>query len=227
MRIINRKEKLKFYPSLASGNPLNLKCEVDRLADFPNLHLDIEDGNFIPNITFGIKTVSRVAEYVGSSRDLDVHLFVNDPQLIIEQLVSLKTRNIKKIAVHIEALRYPLETLQYIRSHGIEAGVGLNFITPAEIIIPFVDRIDYVVVMTSEPDGQGDLFNPNMLHKIIKVTEIMQDENQVWVDGGINADNIKSVVDAGASNIVLGRAIYADECPRAIVENLHKICFNA
>ena len=213
--------ELKIKPSLASADTLNLAAAIDSLGDIPDLHLDIEDGNFVPNITFGMKTIDRVVGYTDGKKNLDVHLLANNPETWIEKLARYP---IKQIAVHFETLTYPLETLKMISDHGIKAGVALNFLTPAEAIYPFMKHIDYVIVMTAEPDGLGELFYPGMLDKIRKVADMCDDVNAVWADGGITKDTIKSVFDAGASNIVLGRTMFNGESAELTAREILKIC---
>jgi len=220
---MKKKEQLKIYPSLASADPLNLENEIKRLGDFPNLHIDIEDGNFVPNITFGIKTFERVVNYLDGKKNLDVHLFVSNPEVWIDR-VALTA--VKKIALPIEALPYPMEVLQQIRNYGIEAGVGLNFSTSADAILPYLTHIDYVIVMTAEPDGLGMKFNPYMLKKIACLKSLIGDEKQIWADGGISKDTVKSVYEAGASNVVLGRAVFGEEDPLKAAEDIMRLCEN-
>jgi len=220
---MNRSERLKIFPSLASADSLNLINEIDRLKGISDLHLDVEDGVFVPNITFGDKTIKRVAQHVGKTKSLDVHLLVREPHMWIDRVACSA---VKKIAVHIEALAYPLEALAQIHRHNIEAGIALNFSTPAEAILPFRKQIDYVIVMTAEPDGLGMQFNPDILEKIKKVKDILGSEGQVWADGGVSKEHVKSVYDAGAANVVMGRAVFGDKNPLQAIQDMVAICEN-
>jgi ribulose-phosphate 3-epimerase len=208
---------ITIIPSIASADPLNLAREIDRLAGIKKLHLDIEDGNYVPNITFGIKTVRRVAEYAGGSAELDAHLIVTCPDRWIDELADC---GVKKIAFHPKALRYSLETMHRIHSRGLAVGFGLDFAESAEGIRPFVPDLDYVIVMTAEPDGHGMQFNPLMLEKIRRLKEILGPEKEVWADGGIGAAVISSVAEAGASTIILGRAVFSASDPLQKIEEL-------
>jgi ribulose-phosphate 3-epimerase len=207
-------------PSIASADPLNLRQEIDRLGNTERLHLDIEDGNFVPNISFGMKTVCRIAEYTKGKAELDSHLIVTDPDFWIDGLAD---QGVKKIAFHPEAVRYPLETLHHIRSRGLKAGFGLNFITPAEAIRPFVSHLDYFFVMTAEPDGSGMLFNPLILEKIRQISQILGPDREIWADGGIAEDTIPQVVAAGATTIILGRAVFSAVDPAQKIKDLLEI----
>lgn len=199
--------KLTVYPSLASANQLSLAGEIDRVASYGRLHLDIEDGVFVPNITFGMRTVRQVAEYAAGRMQLDAHLLVCEPK---EWIAPLATCGITRIAVHLEALRYPLEALRRIRDSGLRAGLALNFATPAEVVRPFLEELDYVIVMTAEPDGGEMRFRPAMLEKL-RLLSGMLEGRELWADGGVNAENMEHVTASGATAAVLGRAVFSQE----------------
>jgi ribulose-phosphate 3-epimerase len=208
---------LTIIPSIASANPLYLKNDIDRLDGIGKLHLDVEDGNFVPNITFGMKTIQRIADYTSGKKELDAHLLVRNPEPWIDPLADC---GIKRIAFHLETVPYPFEMLHHIHSRGMKAGFALNFITPAEAILPFITRLDYVIVMTAEPDGQCMLFNPCMLEKIQKISQYLGGGKEVWADGGISADTIGQAAGAGASTIIMGRAIFSSPDPEAVLREL-------
>lgn len=207
---------IKINPSLASADPLRLQEQIIELGDYPYLHLDIEDGNFVPNITFGMKTVHAVAGF--TSKELDVHLMVTDPGSYIEELLDT---GIRKIAFHIEAVSYPAVYLQKIRSKGGVAGVAFNCMEPVTSVFPYMDLLDYVLIMTSEPDGRGQEFNPYMLEKIRMARQSLPKRISVMADGGISEDRMKQVMEAGADTLVMGRAVWNAEDPgRKIAELL-------
>lgn len=212
---------ITIIPSIASADPLNIMYEMDRLNGTGKLHLDIEDGNFVPNITFGIKTVRRIAEYTAGKMELDVHLLVNNPNTWIDDLAEC---GITKIAFHPDAVHYPLEILRHIHQRGLKAGFALDFSSPASVLCPFLSGLDYVIVMTAEPDGQGMLFNPLLLEKIHQVRQLLGDNREVWADGGIGADTVFPVANAGASVIILGRAIFSAGDPKQRIMELSAIC---
>lgn len=196
---------VRIIPSVASADPLDLKGEIDRLEGIPELHLDIEDGNLVPNITFGLKTVRRISEYAGNKKVLDAHLFVTRPN---EWIYDLAECGIKRLAVPLEPLAYPLETLNRIRQKGMKAGVGLNFATPAEAVLPFLPALDYVIVMTAEPDAMGMRFYPEMLKKIRALSGYFHSGREIWADGGIDKETLPMAAEAGASAVILGRAFF-------------------
>lgn len=199
---------IRIIPSLASAPQLNLKNEIDRLGELTQIHLDIEDGNFLPNITFGMKTIRAVASY--TDRALDAHLMVTNPNLYIEELVKL---GVGEIAIHVEAVPYPSECLSKIRSCGAKAGLAFNCRAPIELALPYQEDIDYIIIMTSEPDGREQLFKPQMLQKIEKARSLLPGRIGIMADGGITDELFPRVVAAGADTVIMGRALWNAENP--------------
>ena len=146
---------MKIIPSIASAPQLDLKCQLDRIKDVPYVHIDVEDGNFLPNITFGMKTVKEVAAY--SKAELDVHLLTTNP---IKYIHELSESGISAVCGHMEALPYPLEFLHEVRRTGMKAGLALNLSMPIEQINSYIGSFDYLLLMTSEPDSCGQRFRP-------------------------------------------------------------------
>lgn len=189
-------------PSIASADQLRLYDALKHFAGYP-LHVDIEDGNFTPNITFGLKTVRSIAaNYNGR---LDVHLFVTEPDRYIDELAKC---NVWGVCFQVEAEPFPLRTLNHIRSYGIKAGVGLNISTLPESLEVFSSSLDYVIVMTGEPDHEEMNFYPGTLNKIRKLRSILPDTVEIWADGGVNRRNLMSCVAQGADHAVFGRVAY-------------------
>ena len=153
-------KQITLIPSIASADQLYIGEQIKSLKTWPWLHIDIEDGNFVPNITFGAKTIKRIAE--NASQELDAHILANRPE---QYLDMLSVCGVKKTAVHIETMMYPMMTLNRIRDLGMIPGLAMNFMTPVECILPFADVFDYVIMMTAEPDGRGDQFYPPILNK--------------------------------------------------------------
>jgi len=176
---------------------------VDSLGAWPYLHLDIEDGAFVPNITFGLKTAAAIAGY--AKQELDAHLLVRDPAPYIPALASL---GVKSLSFHMEAVAYPLEILSAIHRAGMKAGLALNFQIMPECLEPFLLSLDYLLIMTAEPDGEGMRFSPAILPKLRRAKAMLMGEQQLWVDGGIHRGNIPLVMEAGATDIVVGRAAF-------------------
>ena len=207
-------------PSIASANLISIKEEILRIGPGKQLHLDIEDGNFVPNITFGTKIVKEINDNFNLS--LNIHLMTNNPFLYIADLV--KYNNVKKIVVHIESIAFPLQIINYIKSLGLSAGLALNLKTPIEEIACFKNEIDFILIMTSEPDNKGQIFNHLSLEKIKEARMILPLEKHIWVDGGIGEKEIKLVYSEGADTIIIGRAIFNSKYPHKKIKYLKSLC---
>lgn len=206
---------IRIIPSIASADQLHIAEEIDRVRGWKWLHIDIEDGNFVPNITFGEKTIRGIARY--APQELDVHILANDPA---QYLPLLKDCGVKMAAAHIEALPYPLDFLNRVREMGMKAGLALNFATPAEAVSVFSSRLDYVIVMTAEPDGEGQRFYPPVLRKIKRLREILSPETGIWADGGVNRSNMDLVLEAGADTLIMGRCVFGSGDPLQTLREL-------
>lgn len=206
---------IRINPSLASADPLRLAEQIRMLGDHPFLHLDMEDGNFVPNLTFGMKTVRAVAESV--DKELDAHLMVTDPGAYIDELLDA---GIRKIAFHIEAASYPAVYLNRIRDRGGKAGLAFNCMEPVESALPYERELDYVLIMTAEPDGRGQEFNPRMLKKLQRAREIFPRRVEIMADGGISEDRMLQTAEAGADILVMGRAIWGAKEPGRQIREL-------
>lgn len=201
---------IQIIPSLASADPLNLKECLDSLGSVSHVHLDIEDGNFVPNITFGLKTALAVRAY--TSCQLDAHLLVTHP---LDYLEPLLNAGVDAIAIHVESTAYPSESLTRIRKSGAKAGLAFNCKTDIAEALPYVDDLDYVLIMTSEPDGRAQQMKPRILGKIRYARNRLPKTVAVMVDGGIGSDSLTQVVQAGADSIILGRAIWSAKDPES------------
>lgn len=213
---------IKLVPSLASANQLNLKAAIDSVPEAELLHMDIEDGNFIPNITFGLRTVEAVSSQCPRRR-MDVHLMVSDPGLYLDALCKTQVRS---VAFQTEAVSYPAVFLNKIRSGGARAGLAFNLQTPVELAGLYAKQLDYVLLMTSEPDGEGQIFNAQALSRIAQARSILPERVGITVDGGISPELLPRVVQAGADTVILGRAIWGAADPggryRELTEMVNK-----
>lgn len=211
--------EIRILPSLASADQLRLEEQIEALREYPYLHLDVEDGNFIPNITFGMKTIQSIAAVANKKMDvhLDVHLMVTKPDYYIDELLDI---GIKSIAFHIEAVSYPGQYFEQIHRKGGNAGIAFNFRAHPKMILPYVDEVDYVLIMTSEPDGKGQEFHASILKKIEETRRMLPERIRIVADGGISKENMFSVVKSGADTLVMGRAIWNAVDPGQQVEYL-------
>lgn len=208
---------LTISPSIASANQMNLERTVKELEKMKisNLHIDIEDGNFIPNITFGLRTVKNLREI--TNLPFSVHLMTYNPQNYINDLAKI---GVDSITVNIEACDYPREILNMIKDLNIKAGFALNPKTSIEQIYYMLHDIDIVLVMTAEPDCRNQIFICEMLDKVKKLSYINKGRFEIWVDGGVSSSKFNDIYKAGANTVVLGREVFKDG---RIEENINLI----
>ncbi|SHI04389.1 ribulose-phosphate 3-epimerase [Sporanaerobacter acetigenes] len=201
----------KISPSILSADFSNLKEEIGKVeeggADF--IHLDVMDGIFVPNITFGppvIKKIKAVTEV-----PFDVHLMIDRPERYIEDFI---VAGADIITVHAESTTHLHRTIQYIKSYDKKVGVALNPSTSLESIEYVLEDIDMVLIMTVNPGFGGQSFIPAMKRKIQRLRKTIDDNNldiKIEVDGGVKLDNAKEIIDLGVDILVVGSGIYGAE----------------
>ena len=201
----------KIAPSILSADFSKLGEQVEAIsragADY--VHVDVMDGHFVPNISFGsavMKSLNRL-----ETAPYDVHLMIENPDAYIADFVTEKT---EFIVVHQEACRHLHRTVQNIKSHGIKAGVALNPATPVSTLECILDDLDLVLVMSVNPGFGGQKFIPGALEKIKELDRLRKEKDYNYVieiDGGISLDNIKTVSDAGCDIFVAGSAVFKAE----------------
>lgn len=211
-------ETIKILPSIASANQLCIADEMKKIEGTRWLHIDVEDGSYIPNITFGMKMVRSICNAGGF--EYDAHLLVTDPGAYIEELNGC---GVSRIAFHLDAVPYPLKLLNRIRTYGMKAGVALNFKQPVRDVLLFAPSLDYVIVMTSEPDGNGCLFYPPILEKVREARRLLPKPVEVWVDGGIGEAYLEELGAIGVDGAVLGRAVWEAPDPAGQIKRWGKI----
>ena len=197
---------IKIAPSILACNFSQLGQEILALekAGADIIHLDVMDGHFVPNLTFGppiIKSVRGLTSLV-----FETHLMVSNPDSLVDSYVDAGA-NI--ITVHVEACNHLDKTLNYIRSLGCKAGVAINPHTDIKFLSNVIDNLDLILVMTVNPGFGGQKFISNMVNKITAVKEIIGSRKIfLEVDGGINSKNSFQVINAGANILVAGSAIF-------------------
>ena len=202
---------LKLAPSILSADFGHLAEDVKKIeeggADY--IHVDVMDGHFVPNISFG----APVMKCLNGKTNLpyDVHLMIENPDRYIEDVVTDKT---EYITVHQEACVHLHRTVQNIKSMGIKAGVSINPATPVSTLECILPDVDLVLIMSVNPGFGGQKFIPGALEKVRKLAEIKKAQNlgfAIEIDGGITLENIKEVVDAGVEIAVAGSAVFKAE----------------
>jgi len=209
---------IKILPSIASADPLRLWTEIERIAPIGRLHIDIEDGNFVDNITFGKKTVESIANNFNG--ELDVHLMVTSPESYLNWLAEA---GVKAVCAHLEALTYPKRFLARARSLGMRAGLAINLKVRPEELESYSDAMDYVLVMTSEPDWSNQTFFNCATRRVAHVRKLLPHDVQIWCDGGITPERLEELSLAGMDVAVMGRAIFGAENPMAAIAEYEKI----
>lgn len=202
---------VKIAPSILSADFSKLGEDVIKLhdsgADF--IHIDVMDGEFVPNITFGMPVIKAIRNK--TDKVFDVHLMINNPQRYIDEFIAAGA---DIITIHYEAERHLDRAIQYIKSKGVKAAVALNPATPTIVLRDIIANLDMVLIMSVNPGFGGQKFIPYSLDKIREVKEMAVKANNadvlIQVDGGVDKNNVKDVIEAGANVIVAGSAIFGD-----------------
>ena len=202
-------------PSIYAADLLDMKNVLAKCAGFAHLHVDIDDGNFVRGISFGMDYLRGVA--ANTSVPLDVHLEVCNPMDYVRPLAEI---GVAYAAAHIEALPYPSLFLSTVHNLGMKAGLAVNIKTPIAAVIPYASQIDELIILTSEADDDGLLYRPDALSKATEIRDRLRPDAWLLVDGGVNEGNLEQVVRAGANGIVAGRAVFGDLDPAAAYERL-------
>ncbi len=210
-------------PSLLSANFLNLERDVAMLnesqADW--FHLDVMDGLFVPNISFGFPIIQQIRG--ATDKILDVHLMIVQPERYLERF---KKAGADIISIHAEACSKPLEAFKTIRGLNAKAGIVINPETPVSVLEPLLDFVDMVLIMSVHPGFGGQSFIPGTIGKILAVKKMLQNrENEflIEVDGGVDLQNAGLLIDSGADILVAGNTIFASADPQQTILRLKNI----
>lgn len=201
-------QTIKIAPSILSADFSRLADEIIKIeqagADW--VHIDVMDGHFVPNLTFGPPVVAAIRKV--TKLPFDVHLMVNNPQDLIEPFAKAGA---DIVTVHAETAPHLHRLLQTIKEHGIRAGVSLNPSTPLTAVEEVLADVDMILIMSVNPGFGGQKFIPSAVDKIIRLKRMLVERNlsvDIEVDGGINAVTARQVIAAGANILVAGSAVY-------------------
>ncbi|RTL55138.1 MAG: ribulose-phosphate 3-epimerase [Sphingobacteriales bacterium] len=210
-------------PSILAANFLQLQqtCTMLNESKADWFHLDIMDGRFVPNISFGIPVVEAIKK--ATSKILDVHLMIVEPEKYID---DFKKAGADSITVHVEACPHLHRNIQQIKDAGLKAGVALNPHTPICMLENILSNIDMVLIMSVNPGFGGQSFIPHSLHKIKELRKLLNKvapEVLIEVDGGITLKNAAAVIHSGANVLVAGSAIFNTPHPDATIEQFKMV----
>lgn len=209
-------------PSVLAADFSRLAEDVKKVekAGAQYLHLDVMDGIFVPNISFGAPVIKALRDK--TDMVFDVHLMITEPQRYIDDFCNAGA---DIITIHYESCDDPLSVVRYIRSKGVRASVSIKPATPASVLFPMLSELDMVLVMTVEPGFGGQKLIPHTLDKVKELREYATANSldiDIEVDGGIGADNLKLLTSAGANVIVAGSAIFKADAPEEVIEKMRE-----
>ncbi len=215
---------LKIAPSILAADFCNLEREIQRVHSGDWLHVDVMDGVFVPNLTFGVPVVKSIRSH--TDMFLDVHLMMIKPAHFIEKFAEAGA---DLLSVHLEAGN-PVEirnALDIIGKCGVKKGIVLRPITDPRAVLPYLEQVDMVLVMTVEPGFGGQALMEHQLDTIRQVRAFMDKyhpECDLEVDGGVDLKTAPKVVEAGANVLVAGSAIYGSPDPAQAIADLRRVC---
>lgn len=207
-------------PSLLSANFADLSTDIAMInaskADW--LHLDVMDGRFVPNISFGFPVMKAVAEIC--EKPLDVHLMIVEPDKWVSQVRDLGALIMN---VHVEACTHLHRTIQAIRNAGMRPAVTLNPATPVVMLEDIITDVDMVLLMSVNPGFGGQKFIPNTFAKIERLRKLIDESGSkalIEIDGGVNTDNCPALASAGVDAVVAGNAVFGAPDPKGVISQL-------
>ena len=207
-------------PSVLNADLSKLAEESKRIveagADY--LHLDVMDGHFVPNITFGATMVKALRKHLPNTF-FDIHMMVSDPEKWIDDMADAGAN---MYTFHLEATDDPDRVIRMVRAKGMKVGLGVKPNTPVEMLLPFVEKVDMALVMTVEPGFGGQKFMAHMMPKVELLRKQYPDLD-IEVDGGLSPSTIKAAVEAGANMIVSGSAVITSDNPREVMNGMKEV----
>ena len=216
--------KAIIHPSILNSNFLELGNTIKMLneSECDMIHLDVMDGNYVPNLSFGLPVIEQIKKV--SEKPLDVHLMISNAESYIERYRDAGADN---LTIHFEAVSHLHLAIMKIRELGMTASVSLNPATPVHLLSQILSELHMVLIMTVNPGFGGQSFIPQMFNKIRRLNQIIVKKDlsiKISVDGGINKNNIKDVVAAGTDIVVAGSAIFKQPQPAQVLQEFKEAC---
>ena len=210
-------------PSLLASNFLRLEdeCKMINQSEAEWFHLDVMDGRFVPNISFGLPVIEHIR--TATTKVLDVHLMIEEPEKYAEAFAKAGA-NI--LSVHIETCRNLHRNIQQIKALGMKAGVAVNPHTPINLLADIIEDIDLVNLMSVNPGFGGQKFIPYTLTKIKQLSALIKERGvqvDIEIDGGVTIDNAKAIIDAGATVLVAGNTVFKSANPIETIAALRRL----
>lgn len=207
-------------PSLLAANfmALERECEMVNESEAQWLHLDVMDGRFVPNISFGLPVIEMVTKV--NKKMSDVHLMIVEPEKYVE---AFKDAGADVISVHIEACAHLHRNIEQIKSLGLQAGVAVNPHTPVSLLTDIIADIDLVNLMSVNPGFGGQQFIPYTLEKIRALRRMIDEKGlkvKIEIDGGVTLENAASILEAGADILVVGSTVFRSNDPKETIRRL-------
>ncbi len=209
---------MKIAPSILSADFLNLANELQKIqaAGADIIHLDVMDGHFVPNLTFGLPIIRQIRKM--TDIPLDVHLMVTNAEDYLAELIEMK---IDYVSFHQETVYHAHRQLAILREKGVKAGIALNPATPVQTLLPIISDLDFVLLMSVDPGFGGQKFLPLVFPKIeILRQNAAKEKLEIEVDGGINSENAKKLSKNGVDILVAGSFIFSKKDYRKQIESL-------